>query len=311
MWLLQYLTDKILKHLPLFYTSVCLFFGFHETHLLTRPRGNTVCTDCKGDGFVPSKICPLPSWMFYRWSLGLSEPRDGKAAILEGKEKGSVAEEWLVAEQLVGRFCMGCKWGFLKPGPPLSYGAEAGSGSGKGSLSCSCPALLSFLRRETLSRTGSCSQTLLYPLVCVWHAQGFCVSVACSHGKFIHIDKNFTLGRLGTQNVNGLIPLLQKVLYRWRKTSDLHSEDSEVGSGHRCLGSPFPLVETWLNQRWVRLGTPAMTRCGLSTVHLTDRPLSQEKRTFVSFFLPRTLLSPPQRLNKYLMFWWMRKWIKP
>lgn len=209
MWLLQYLTDKILKHLPLFYTSVCLFFGFHETHLFTRPWGNTVCTDCKGDGFVPSKISPLPSWMFYRWSFGLSEPRDGKATILEGKEKGSVAEEWLVAEQLVGRFWMGCKWGFLKPGPPLSYGAEAGSGSGKGSLSCSCPALLSFLRRETLSRTGSCSQTLLYPLVCVWHAQGFCVSVACSHGKFIHIDKNFTLGRLGTQNVNGLIPLLQ------------------------------------------------------------------------------------------------------
>lgn len=169
MWLLRYLTDKILKHLPLFYTSVWLFFGFHETHLLTRSRGNTECTDCKGDGFVPPKISPLPPWMFYRWSLGLSEARDGKAAILEGKEKGSVAEEWLVAEQFMGRFCMGCKWGFLKPDPPQSCGAEAGSGSRNGL----CPAPLSFLRRETLSCTGSCSQTLPYPLVCVWHSQGF------------------------------------------------------------------------------------------------------------------------------------------
>lgn len=78
---------------------------------------------------------------------------------------------------------------------------------------------------------------------------GFCVSVACSPGKFIHIDKNFTLGRLGNQNVNGLIPLPQKIRYRWGKTSDLHSGDSEVGSGHGCLGSPFSLVEPSVSTR--------------------------------------------------------------
>lgn len=164
MGLLRYLTNKTLKELPLFYASAYSLVTMKPTRSPDLEEIQCVLT-----ARVMALFSPLPSWMFYRWSLGLSEPRDGKAAILEGKKKESVAEEWLVTEQLMGRFCMGCKWGFLKPGPPLAVEQRGALDQEKGL----CPALLSFLRRETLSCTGSCSQTLHYSLVCVWHAQGF------------------------------------------------------------------------------------------------------------------------------------------
>lgn len=102
--LLWYLTDKILKELPLFYASAFSLVTMKPTRSPDLEEIQCVLT-----ARAMASFSPLPSWMFYRWSLGLSETRDGKAAILEGKEKESVAEEWLVTEQLMGTFCMGCK----------------------------------------------------------------------------------------------------------------------------------------------------------------------------------------------------------